>query len=244
MVLIDGIFLITGFLNLGLKECSGNQGIKDIILSLKWIKENIHSFGGDPENITLLGSSSGAGIVNLLMLSPAARGERKFKFTYHCTVVAEEIFEKSTNLLYLFETGLFHKAVLMGAYVQNPVSPGRNTNEDQGLEVALLLGYQDYPKDRKKLLQFLKKQSPIPLLIQCRRCQKTIENVQPIRILLHICILFFKNNKVDDLFTDQCSHSTNFCFFANYRSSCHTRFAGKSKSIYDSNTNHDRILSK
>lgn len=66
--------MITGFLNLGLKECSGNQGLKDIILGLKWIKDNIHSFGGDPENVTLLGSSTGATIIQLLMLSPAARG--------------------------------------------------------------------------------------------------------------------------------------------------------------------------
>ena len=65
---------IAGFLNLGLKECSGNQGIKDIILSLRWIKDNISSFGGDPDNVTLLGSSSGATSVHILMLSPAAKG--------------------------------------------------------------------------------------------------------------------------------------------------------------------------
>ncbi|XP_065202739.1 esterase E4-like [Planococcus citri] len=65
---------ILGFLNLGINECSGNQGIKDIILSLQWIKENIKSFGGDPENITLLGSSSGAFIVHIMLLSPASKG--------------------------------------------------------------------------------------------------------------------------------------------------------------------------
>lgn len=43
-------------------------------MGLQWIKDNIHFFGGDPENVTLLGSSSGAVAVHLLMLSPAAKG--------------------------------------------------------------------------------------------------------------------------------------------------------------------------
>ncbi|XP_065218915.1 esterase E4-like [Planococcus citri] len=63
-----------GFLNLGLKECSGNQGLKDILASLQWIKENISAFGGDPNNVTLLGSSSGSSLVHCLMLSPKSEG--------------------------------------------------------------------------------------------------------------------------------------------------------------------------
>ncbi|XP_065202741.1 esterase E4-like [Planococcus citri] len=65
---------ILGFLNLRLKECSGNQAVKDIILSLRWIKDNIRSFGGDPDNVTLLGSSSGSVLIHMLMLSPSAKG--------------------------------------------------------------------------------------------------------------------------------------------------------------------------
>lgn len=66
--------LFVGFLNLDLEECSGNQGLKDVLLSLQWIKENIHFFGGDPENITLMGSGTGAGMVNDLMIMPKAKG--------------------------------------------------------------------------------------------------------------------------------------------------------------------------
>ncbi|XP_065202724.1 esterase FE4-like [Planococcus citri] len=63
-----------GFLNLGLEECPGNQGLKDIIMGLRWIKDNISVFGGDPDNVTLIGSSIGSTLIHFLMLSPLAKG--------------------------------------------------------------------------------------------------------------------------------------------------------------------------
>ncbi|XP_065202737.1 esterase E4-like [Planococcus citri] len=65
---------IFGFLNFGIEECSGNQGLKDIILSLRWLKKNISCFGGDPENITLIGVSCGATTIHALMVSPVSKG--------------------------------------------------------------------------------------------------------------------------------------------------------------------------
>ena len=53
---------------------SGNYGILDQIQSLKWIKENIAQFGGDPDNVTIFGQSAGAGSVRTLCESPLARG--------------------------------------------------------------------------------------------------------------------------------------------------------------------------
>lgn len=53
---------------------SGNYGILDQIAALKWIKNNISEFGGDPDNVTIAGESAGAGSVNILMASPLAKG--------------------------------------------------------------------------------------------------------------------------------------------------------------------------
>lgn len=53
---------------------SGNQGILDLIAALNWIKNNIEQFGGDPDNVTVMGQSGGAAQVQLLTISPLAKG--------------------------------------------------------------------------------------------------------------------------------------------------------------------------
>ena len=58
-------------------EILGNMGLKDQLESLRWVKRFIHNFGGDPEQVTVFGQSSGALMVNALQLSPKATGIKK-----------------------------------------------------------------------------------------------------------------------------------------------------------------------
>lgn len=53
---------------------SGNYGLMDQIAALRWVKENIAAFGGDPENVTIFGQSAGGGSVQAIMTSPLAKG--------------------------------------------------------------------------------------------------------------------------------------------------------------------------
>ncbi|MGQ0741814.1 MAG: carboxylesterase/lipase family protein [Alphaproteobacteria bacterium] len=68
-----------GFLNLsdatdGRAPGCGTEGLADQILALKWVKENIASFGGNPEDVTLFGESAGAMSVACVLSMPSVRG--------------------------------------------------------------------------------------------------------------------------------------------------------------------------
>jgi para-nitrobenzyl esterase len=66
-----------GFLYVGglLTEASdGNPGMLDIVAALRWVRDNIGEFGGDPDKVTLFGESGGGAKIGLLNTMPQAKG--------------------------------------------------------------------------------------------------------------------------------------------------------------------------
>ena len=59
-----------GFLAAGVDSAPGNAGLLDILLALRWVRDNIVYFGGNSGRVTLWGHSSGAGIAALMLFSP------------------------------------------------------------------------------------------------------------------------------------------------------------------------------
>ncbi|XP_069678271.1 juvenile hormone esterase-like isoform X1 [Periplaneta americana] len=65
---------LLGFLSLQNSEVPGNNGLKDETFALRWVKQNIDRFGGDPSKVTVAGNSAGAAAVHFQVLSPMSRG--------------------------------------------------------------------------------------------------------------------------------------------------------------------------
>ncbi|CAK1552469.1 unnamed protein product [Leptosia nina] len=74
LVTINYRLELFGFLCLDIPEVPGNAGLKDQVLALRWIQNNITSFGGDAGNVTIFGESAGAASVTYHMVSPKSRG--------------------------------------------------------------------------------------------------------------------------------------------------------------------------
>ncbi|CAG9824776.1 unnamed protein product [Phaedon cochleariae] len=63
-----------GFLTTDDLIIPGNYGLKDQLLALKWVNQNIKYFGGDPEKVTIFGQSAGAASVNFHFMSKQSEG--------------------------------------------------------------------------------------------------------------------------------------------------------------------------
>ncbi|MGP4043855.1 carboxylesterase family protein [Streptomyces sp. 2A115] len=76
----DGVVCVTVGYRLGvdgfapLDDVPANLGLRDLLLALDWVQENIAAFGGDPDRVTVAGQSAGGAAVLALLSSPAGRG--------------------------------------------------------------------------------------------------------------------------------------------------------------------------
>jgi para-nitrobenzyl esterase len=70
---------------------SGNVGMLDLVLALKWVRDNVAQFGGDPARITIFGHSGGGGKVSTLMAMPSAQG------LFHRAIVTSGSFPNMTR---------------------------------------------------------------------------------------------------------------------------------------------------
>jgi para-nitrobenzyl esterase len=109
---------------------SGNYGLLDQIQALKWVRENIARFGGDPGRITVMGQSAGAVDACLLMASPLARG----------------LFQQA-----ILESGECQST--LNKDIRTPISVNgiSGTGEDAGGRLAADLGITNGPDILKKL---------------------------------------------------------------------------------------------
>jgi para-nitrobenzyl esterase len=96
-----------GFLELGATgddrdRSAGNAGILDQLAALRWVSENISSFGGDPTRVTVFGESAGAMSIGVMLAMPAAQGlfhqailQSGAASTYRSKAEAEAITERT-----------------------------------------------------------------------------------------------------------------------------------------------------
>ena len=69
--------MFTGFLSTEDEVCPGNNGMKDQVAALRWVRDNIAVFGGNPNSVTIFGQSAGGASTHLHMLSPASKGKKE-----------------------------------------------------------------------------------------------------------------------------------------------------------------------
>ncbi|XP_024942043.1 esterase E4 isoform X2 [Cephus cinctus] len=120
----------SGFLSTGDDQASGNFGLKDQVVALQWVQQRIKYFQGDPDRVTVSGTSAGGGSVNLLALSDLTTG------LFHQFIIQSGSALSSWG--YYKNSNYVEKAKLVGKYLNCPTKNSsylvtclRNINADK-----------------------------------------------------------------------------------------------------------------
>ncbi|TRZ00081.1 hypothetical protein DNTS_004635 [Danionella cerebrum] len=131
---------VLGFLSTGDPSARGNFALLDQIQALRWVKQNIHVFGGDPERVTVFGSGAGGSCVSLLTLSHYSEDLEPPASTSSHT--SEDLFQKA-----IIQSG---SALSSWAVNYQPIKYTRllaekvGCNEDDSLELVQCLQGKSY----------------------------------------------------------------------------------------------------
>ena len=100
-----------GFLSLNTSDVSGNQGLRDQQLALKWVQKNIHKFGGDPTQVTIFGQSAGSWSIIHHLFAPGSKGLFSRAISHSGSILGLTLRSKESDVA--FEQGrLFAEALL------------------------------------------------------------------------------------------------------------------------------------
>lgn len=124
-----------GFLSSETLDCPGNFGLKDQVEALRWVKEHISSFGGNPGSVTIFGESAGGASISYLLQSEKPRG--------------------------LFHKAIQQSGTIFNSWAQ-PLHKG--VAQSRALKMAKFFNCENDEQDWKKIISCLKKVDAIEMI--------------------------------------------------------------------------------